>query len=229
MRTGSITQISGILFWTKKSLTEYIRAIVGKYKDEQTLDKWDTAFVLELIHNHPQAATKLGVGIKSIIVRRNPVYTQTRGFYLNRIDGTGTDVSWTECLTPTPHHKKVIRAMRYLIEEQTFLFKQKYFDDTQSPICELTGESMTFLDAHVDHKSPLTFDKLVEDFCKEYGIDLNTVPLRDDLADNKYMDLLDDDLLALRWQEYHRQRAVLRVVSRFGNLSIAKIGNGHDR
>lgn len=222
------TAINGIQFKTKSNLVDYIRTIVAKYEDEQTLDTDDTRFVLALIDNHPQAAIKIGNGIDSIIVRRNPIYTQTRGFYLNRVDATGTDVSWTECLTPTPHHKKVIRALRVLIEEQTFAFKQKFFDDEVDPTCELTGQSITFLDSHVDHVPPLTFDSLVEQFCNEFGFDLNTIPLRDDLADNKYVDLLDDDLLALRWQDYHHQRAVLRVVSRFGNLSIAKRYVGAD-
>ena len=112
--------------------------------------------------------------------------------------------------------------MRVLVEDQTRGYKENYIDSFDDPKCELTGESITFLNSHVDHVAPLTFDKLVEGFLSEYGLDLNTIPVRDDLADNKYVDLLDDDLIAIRWQEYHREHAKLRVISAFANLSIAK-------
>lgn len=208
-------------FATKATLQDYIRTIVGKYADEETLSGPDLRFVLALLDRHPNADVKVGAGVESIIVRRNPVYRQTRGFHIFRVDGTDTDFSWVECLNPTPHAKKVARALRALIEPQTMAFKQRFFD-TQPHVCALTGESISFVGSHVDHVPPLTFEYLVSAFCSDYGIDINTVPLRDELADNKYVDVIDDDLIAVRWTDYHAAHAVLRVVSRLGNLSYSK-------
>lgn len=215
-------QVGGLEFRTKSALQEHIRAIVAKYPDEAALVGHDLTFVLSLLERHPHADVKIGCGVRAIIVRRNPVYRQTRGFYILRVDGSDTDFSWVECLNPTPHHKKVIRAMRALIEPQTMAFKQRFFD-TQEPVCPLTSERLTFVGSHVDHVPPLTFERLVDDFCAAYGIDINRVPLRDELADNKYVDVIDDDLIAARWVNYHAAHAVLRVVSRLGNLSHSKM------
>lgn len=217
--------VNGILFQTKKSLEETIRGIVASYKNEQTLKDEDKNFIVALIENqHPQAEAKIGPGIARIIVRQNPIYTHTRGFHLFRVDGTDTDVSWTECLRPTPHHKKVRRAMRFLVESQTRAFKQEFFDIGESPYCQITGELINFTDSHVDHVPPLTFDQLVENFFTELQLDINSIGLRGDQDDNKYVDLLDDDKLADRWQEYHLENANLRVISQFANLSIVKNG-----
>lgn len=216
--------IAGRTFNTKSELRDYIRSIVASYENEDPLDGPDTTFVEALIlYGHPQAETKIGPGIDYVIVRRNPVYTSTRGFHLFRVDGTDTDVSWTECLKPTPHYKKVIRALRVLVEPQTMAFKQRFFDENGSVPCPLTGEWITFLSSHVDHVPPLTFDVLVDRFCREFAVDLNAVLLRNELADNVYVDELGDDELAERWVRFHDEHAVLRVVSRLANLSHSKI------
>lgn len=214
--------ISGETFTTKEALRDRIRGIVAAYSDEQELSVTDLTFTLAVLDRHPQAETKVGCGVASMTVRTNPVYRSNRGFYLIRVDGTGTDWSWTECLNPTPHPRKVIRAMRVLVEPQTLAFKHAFF--AKGPqVCELTGALITFVGSHVDHIPPLTFEKLVADFLEEYRLDIGAIPLRDELADNNYVDAIDDDFIAVRWIEYHRSHAALRVVSRLGNLSNSKL------
>lgn len=209
-------------FATKTQLEEFVRQIVARHADEQPLAGDDLVFVLTLLEQHPNAEVKVGCSVASVVVRRNPVYNNNRGFYLVRTDGTGTDFSWRECLRATPAHKKVTHALRVLVEPQTLKFKQEFFDSGQTR-CELTGETIAFVGAHVDHVPPLTFAQLVADFCAEYGFELASIPLRNELADNKYVDEIDDDFIATLWQEYHRRHAVLRVVSRTANLSDSKL------
>lgn len=215
-------EVNGETFRTKDDLRERIRDIAAAYRDEQELNAEDLTFMLAVLDRHPQAETKIGCGVRSMVVRTNPVYRNNRSFYLYRIDDTGTDWSWTECLNPTPYAKKVIRAFRVLIEPQTMAFKRAFFATTAG-LCELTGEQITPLSSHVDHAPPVTFEKLVDDFLTEYDLSINAIPLRDELSDNKYVDMIDDDLIAVRWIEYHRAHAVLRVVSRYANLSISKM------
>lgn len=208
-------------FHRKSDLCNYIRSIVAKYQNDRPIDKTDFDFVFDLLRNHPNAEAKIGAGVASIVVRRNPIYPATRGFYLYRIDGSSTDFSWVECVSPSPKRKKVLAALRFAVESQTIAFKRAFFDNGGGH-CELTGEPITFVGSHVDHVPPLTFDRLVDQFCCEYGLNLEALPLRDEFADNRYIDVLDDDVVTFRFAEYHRQFANLRVLSRLGNLSYAK-------
>lgn len=214
--------IGAYRFKTKGIAQDYIRSIVGRHADEQSLDSDTFDFVMALLSNHPSADVKIGPGIERIIVRRNPVWRHTRGFHLFRVDGTDTDFSWTECLRPTPHHKKVMAAMRVLVEPQIAEFRKWHFA-TQPHVCVLTGETITFIGSHVDHIPPFTFTRLVDDFCAAYGIDLAKVRLHDEFADNKHFDMIDDAATADTWMEYHSEHARLRVVSRLGNLSHSKL------
>ncbi len=218
-------EICGEIFTKKADLVVRLRGIVADYPDNTRLNDNDLAFVLAILDRHPNAESKIGCGVDSMVVLTNPVYRNNRGFYLNRHDGTGTDWSWNECLRATPHISKVIQAMRFLVEPQTIAFKRNFFG-TKESVCELTGETIAFVGSHVDHVPPLTFAKLAADFFDEYGLNPADLLLRDEFGDNKYTVDLDDDSLSSRWIEYHRSRSVLRVVSRLGNLSHSKVMSG---
>ena len=214
-------EVNGIYFPTQTALKDYIREIVKQYPDEGILSDVHFSFVQSLIERHPQAETKIGAGLHKIIIRRNPIFWNNRGFHLFRIDGSDTDVSWVECLKATPHYQKVMAAMRNLIRDQIVDFKQSFFENG-GDLCVLTGEFIDPSSAHVDHIAPATFQNLVLEFCKKLDINLDTIKLRDETIDNKYFDIIADDNLSCLWQEYHRQNAKLRVISQKGNLSIAK-------
>lgn len=215
--------INGERFEKKTDLEDYIRNIVARYKDNQPLDWFDLPFVLDLLGNHAHAENKIGCGVAAIVVRRNPVYRQNRGFVLQRTDGTETDFSWRECIKPTPHSKKVRIACRALVEPYTRAFKQKFFDECgDEAVCPITGESIRFLGSHVDHEPPMTFEAIFRNFVKEYRIDIDRVELKDVLADNKYYDELTDPEIIANWIDYHTQHATLRVVSAKANLSNIK-------
>ena len=128
MAKRQIYQVAGETFPTKKALTERVRGIVAAYPDGAELSPAELGFMVDLLENHPQAETKIGAGVERITVIRNPIYTHTRGFYLYRVDGSGTDFSWVECLTPTPYAKKVRAALRVAIEPDTMEYKRRFFD-----------------------------------------------------------------------------------------------------
>lgn len=217
--------VNGEVFITKGELEDRVRSIVNRYPDNQSLDWVDLAFMVDLLSNHPQANIKVGCGIASIYVQRNPIYKKNRGFVLVRTDGTETDFSWLECIKPTPHRKKVISACRALIESYTMEFKQQYFDERGGvSTCPFTGETIRFTGSHVDHAPPMTFEVIFDNFIKGEGFDIDLVELRDEFADNKYQDELADDALAAVWIEYHNKHAQLRVISAKANLSHVKVG-----
>ena len=217
--------IRGEYFPTKVALQKRIRKVRDSYPDYKALSSDDFEFMLEVLSGHPSYETKYGAGVESMYVRTNPVYKNNRGFWLRRVDGTETDFSFVECLTPTPQIKKFALALRVAIEPYTMTFKSDFFANQTGPyFCPYTGEPLEFIGSHVDHKAPHTFQKLVQDFIKTYAIDLETVEIAGDYEDNVYQNTLVDEELNRLWIEFHNDRAELQIVSQRANLSHLKKG-----
>jgi hypothetical protein len=214
-------KISGETFKTKQDLLERIRRVLYAYEEGQTLNELDFTFMLDVLRLHPNVAQKIGCGVASMHVKENPVYPGKRGFWLMRTDSTATDFSFMECLSPSSNKKKTQSAFRSAIEPYCFKFKQGVFDKTLygTTLCEYTGKRITFLDAHVDHKPPNTFEKLFNDFLAENGLDANQIETRGAGLDNVVQDEIADPELKNRWIQFHNERAELRVISREANLS----------
>lgn len=219
--------IGGLLFSTKQALQTEIRNRLAGYEDREPFSAEDECFFLDLLDHHPMSAIKIGCGVTGFYVAQNPVYKNTRCLYLLRADGSSTDWSWTECLRPTPHDKKVQRAFRALLEPQMIAIKQEFFGTSTDTVpCPLTGRPMTFTTAHVDHIPPQTFAALFHAFVHHEQLDLTTVSFRAEGEDHNYQDVLADAELASRWLAYHARYARLRVISARANLSEVKRGWG---
>jgi hypothetical protein len=215
--------VGGELFKTKKALQGRVRKILWSYRDGDVVDMFDTPFLLALFMRHPSAEQKVGCGVAQIEVRRNPVYTNTQGFWIIRLDGTATDISYLECLTETPHPKRFERACRVAVEPSIIEFKQQAFDAAGGKLqCPFTGEWLTLAGAHADHVAPKTFRALLAEFVDLYGIDIDKVTVNGRGVDGVVQDTLDSTELERVWVQYHDANAVLRIVSRTGNLSHAK-------
>jgi hypothetical protein len=215
--------VSGEYFKTKGELQERVKGILWTYLEGQSLPDNDFEFMLDLLSNHPRADIKIGCGVARIFTKKNPIYTHTRAFYLERTDGSQTDFSYIECITPASKRKKFFRACRALLEPSMMTFKQRFFDERGGvATCEFTGQPIQFIGSHVDHVPPKTFDTLLNEFIELYQIDPETITLKDELLDNKYQDELADEALAELWVNWHNERASLRVVSRLANLSHVK-------
>lgn len=216
--------VNGETFATKKALQDRVRSILWAYKDGDMVNMFDAPFLVELFRMHPDSEQKIGCGIASIEVRRNPVYPSTQGFWIIREDGSNTDISYLECLTETPHHKRFERACRVAIEPSIIAFKQLSFDMAGGKLqCPFTNEWLTFAGSHADHVAPKTFQVLLSDFLREHGVDVALVKVNGKGEDGAIQDTLDSNELKRAWIDYHNSRAELRIVSRLGNLSHAKI------
>lgn len=126
MSKRKVFVIGSETFVTQGALKKRIQEILRQYKNEQELSNHDFLFMLEVLKNHPNYNIKNGIGIKKIFVRQNPVYKNTRGFWLSRLDGSETDFSYLECLTETKHEKKFLNACRVAIEPYTQEYKKKF-------------------------------------------------------------------------------------------------------
>lgn len=218
-------QVGAVIFPTKAALTDHVRRIMGAYPDGAMLDDLDFAFMRTLLDLHPAAAAKVGAGVAGMWVAENPRFPgpKARCFYLRRLDGTETDFSFLECISPKPHRRKVFAAMRAGVEDQTRAFKSALLSDGTVRRCPDTGDVLTFDTAHVDHVAPLTFERLALDFLDGYGVAVDDVRLSGHGEDNRFDLALGDPRMLDHWTAYHACNANLALVSARANLSIRRV------
>ena len=219
-------RIAGKTFSSKKDVINYIRKdILYAYGDYQALETEHHNFMLHLLRLHPHGNQKIGQGVKSIWPQSNKANGfPTRGFWVERVDGSRTDFSYLQCLNPSSPKQDFYKACRQAIAEDIIQFSMEYFsryaveDKIQCPI---TGDWITKRESHVDHIPPDTFDQIVRAFIETNNIDTDKVALMRHV-NGKIGCRFDDGLLVEKWIKYHRNHAKLRVVSRKANLSLIK-------
>lgn len=211
--------INGRQFNSKKSIIEHVREnIYRKYSDYELLIDEHLYFMLGLLRYHPWSDQKIGVGVQSMWVQPNENYA-TKCFWLERIDGTKTDFSFHQCVSLPSPLRDFKAACRRAIAPSIINLKQKYFSGINECSCPLLGITMTMSTSHVDHMSPNTFEKILNDFIKEFNIDVEAVPLVEH-NDGKIGNCFDDVNFEKEWVDFHDRRAKLRVISIKANLSI---------
>ena len=197
----------------RQSDLERCRAIL--YGSVGLVGSKDSAFLLGILNQHPDAATKIGVGIEQFSVRWSSRFPGRREFWLTRLDGTETDWSFTKAVNGAPSHETLVRlAMRYEVIPQVEQFKHRGV--AAGAHCAVTGDGPLGPDCHVDHHEP-SFEVLAESFIDAhggydaFGITAST----DGLIGRR----LTDPFLASEWREFHREHAHLRLVTAHANLT----------
>lgn len=72
---------------------------------------------------------------------------------------------------------------------------------------------------HVDHEPPLTFDRLLFEFCEETA----TNPLNESIGSrNGVVAFFENRGLASYWSQFHETKARLRLTTRDANLRQGK-------
>jgi hypothetical protein len=207
---------------TKKAVKEHIRSIANGAKLGVPLTGDDNVYLMELFPRHSLWSQKLGSGVAWIEVRevREPGKRTTRCFHLVRKDGTATDISWVECIDPTPHYKKIAAVFRHLVTDQVTAHRYAHVAGDGLFISPIDGERYHHAIAHVDHVIP--FETLMTDFVSKHaGIDVADIKLREH-KDNDLGDELEYEELGERWQEYHRKNAVLRLITIEQHKAVTK-------
>ncbi len=213
--------INGQFFKTKDAIRQKMREILYAYPIGAKLNGEDTAFLLELLHNHPNAIEKIGCGIEGFEVRQES--SISRCFYLVRTDGTAENFSYKKCLnSPTP--LAVFKSIcRNLVYPHMHKLKSSYFRENAREDgcaqCPITGKWITPDQAHVDHIPPDTFARIVTGFIDKNNINVEKVEVRnsEDVYINK---TFVDDSLAENWVKHHEENAKLRVISSFANEKV---------
>lgn len=205
-------------FRTRAAALSFVQQILHSVPLDSTLGGADLRFLLALFARHPEAAEKFGPGIVAVEVRTNPVFRRNRCFWITRTDGTDTDISFLECLRPTPHNAKVRAALRAEVAHQVIAFRDQQF--ARGPVvCPITGAHLTATTCHVDHYDP-TFVELADTFAEGVG-GYAAITLHQH-GDRRISDQLADSRRAEAWRSLHQEQARLRVVSVAANLSLLR-------
>lgn len=184
------------------------------YKDILTLD--DKKFLASIFINHPNWLEKRGVGVKDISRMRTP-YGKI-GFQIIRKDGTSTDISFIESITPSSPLQKIKRACRTACKSEILKFKSNinWGIDT----CALSNEVLYNDNTDIDHYD-LTFNELFNLWIKDKDIKL----LNNNLAkskDNVFEDYFEDAEINEDFLKFHNKNSKLRAVTKNINRSFLK-------
>jgi hypothetical protein len=184
------------------------RDIVARTTDGVPLHGDDEKFVIEILSRHPNARIKIGCGIDYISVQTVEPY-HSRGFVVVRMDGSSTDFSYYEAITPSSHVQKVRVALRTIVSQQIIEFR-----DSCNPLeCEINPDHRGPF--HVDHADP-PFIEIADRFAAYKG-GYGNIKLSPH-QDGDIGDFLDDQDDVEFWANGHQVIARLRILCQPCNL-----------
>jgi hypothetical protein len=212
-------------FETKAHLTTRCRNILAATVDGQHVSEQSLPFLIELFQHHDEWAQKIGDGISGISTQTTS--HGTRCFDLIRKDGTRIDISFPHAirLIPTTRSGSLLaqalrdfrNAARSAIESQIQRFREKHLG--LKPVCPITNDVLHRGNCAVDHTPPLTFDAILFEFCQTQKIN----PLNFEVGSvGGTVAMFESEVLMSNWQIHHQEHAVLRLVSKVGNLQLPK-------
>jgi hypothetical protein len=216
-----------------EALTHF-RAMLHRYADNACVeDRADHDDLVALLERYDGAITdgpsKIGPGIDSFFRRRNigEGYS-TPGFWVRRVDGTETDFSFPAAVRgePKTRQQEFYDACRNAVAADLVAAKrahfQRYADANGLVPCDLTEEFISFEEAHIDHAYP-TFGQLVVSFRAANGWQQEMPPaLLTTPSDAQTTTLFVAPEVAERFRSFHHAAAMLRVIARRRNLSMAE-------
>lgn len=175
-------------FETKISRTKECRTIIERARAHgNKVSDEDAVFLKWLLENHKEKATKIGCGIASFGVEKT--LWGNYGFFLTRVDGTRTDFSFVECVTPRSHLQEVKMACRTAIRCDVKNLKQA---------------------GNIAHHEGKTFDQIFNEWVA--GKDIATLavnPTRDNDVETYFI----DSGVAQDFRDFHNKLAVIKNVT----------------
>jgi len=111
------------------------------------------------------------------------------------------------------------RVCRYTIQPDLIKVKQAYFSkfakESKAP-CQESKEFLYYEDLVVDHRQPNTLSVIIDRFIEAFSIDVDQVEYK---YTSGKVTLFEDEELANNFRQYHKEKALLRIVSKRLNLS----------
>ena len=218
-------ELATITFEKQGDATAFFSAMLNRYQVGETVNDADSLHLSALLVRHPDYKDKVGCGVDHFEVMRSPDHG-TNCFRIVRTDKRGTDFSLGHCIKGEAPSKKqeVSQALRRVVRFDLKRAKEKFFADNKDEDgrvkCAITRELITFEDAHVDHRQPMTFEVLVVTFLEGRGLSFDDVALTESEDDQFSADLLDKEL-AKEFRLYHQHIAKIDIVKKCENLAAS--------
>ncbi len=207
--------IAGETFLTKKSLVDKCKKLLDSHVGKDIQNKNDIKFLFHLLSRHSKAKEKFGKGFHRFSVQEN---TNSRSFFIHRIDKTQIDFSYHHCIEPPNYSEVLQKALRHEIQDQI----DKFREDHDKDVCGICGEFPR--NSHIDHENP-QFIEIVNHFVKIYP----KLEICHDGSDNPcpwenttYSVWLKNREIAIKWHKFHKEKAHLRVTCANCNLRRPK-------
>lgn len=214
---------SVIEFASKDAAIKFFRAMLGKYRNGDTINPEDFALLRGLLERHPEAAQKIGGGVKRIFREKSGKGSDC--FWIERQDGSITDFSYIDCVNAKGNslYQEFAEACREAVQPALDEAKKRHFrefGDADGRVkCEITGKLVAHYESHLDHKQPMTFQVIVETF-----VAANKIEIRPEMltapADAQFVTTFADADTKQRFVEFHGKVAQLRIVAKKENLSL---------
>lgn len=216
-RSAAKYVIAGEGFASKRALADRVRTIlhgapIGEIPQEHL------PFLSALLARHPQAAQKIGPGIRKFYVLAKTHPAPHRGLMVERVDGSVADFSYQKCIREPSATAKFIETLRREVVDQITAFRHTAFTGAATLECPITKQQFDKHTAEVHHATP-SFAALVASFLEVEHID----PAACEIASPDFgsRSLVNREL-AERWRAFHRANARLKIMSSEGHKTITK-------
>ena len=209
--------IGNILFKTKKSCYIYAKNIIDNI-GVSIINKEHAqySFFINLLNNHPECNTKIGVGINYFYIVRDTYNKKAYKTMIKRTDNTEIDFSWKYCCE---FKKRSIlydlnNAMRSAVRDYTF--KYKCNNKLICKYCNIKNANSY----HVDHEKP-SFNTLKNNFLKNTN---KQIPSSFDELPKLNLTIFsaNDKDFENEWVMYHNTNCNLQILCESCNLTKSK-------
>jgi Protein of unknown function (DUF3223) len=210
-------------FKFQKDALAFFKKMLNSYRANRTIEEGDHEFLLALLERHPEAARKIGVGIKRFY--KAPTEMGTSCFWVERTDGSKTDFSYITAVKAQGKslYQEFADACRNAVRADLIKTKEEFFnqhgDEHGKVECEISGEKMAIYESHLDHKKPLTFQVIVNTFIAANNITISKGMLSTP-QDAQFESEFSDQSTKRQFKEYHHRMAQLRIINPKANLSL---------
>jgi hypothetical protein len=222
-------QLAHLSFDSKKDARDYLRAIREKYEYGQLLDSDDFVMVKAAIGTMKIDKRPKLEDINTIQVVKINTGRPHKNFIIILNDGNTSSFSLDNCFPPENSKRdekkeKFNAASRVAITDQITRFKKSHRDNQGKYWCVAEKKEVAEAQVHVDHDEP-SFHELISDFIQCEGIQLDEVKY---YKQNYQRIEFKDEILKIKWQIFHEEKAQLQILCDQCNLRKKKDKNNRD-
>lgn len=196
-------------FSTKKSLIEKCKKILNSYKDGNKLNLSDELFMIDFFTQLAKNNKLKGQKIVEVYVRKSKKFPNLQ-FWIKRENGTETDISYLNCISPRKKIDEISDACRRAVESIITEYKFKHIYPTTS---DLSGHSIVCPDeAEVDHYD-MDFVELVNNWISQNGGEEKIYSKINETEDGSEITEFTDSTLVESFIQYHKLYTHLRLIT----------------